>query len=97
LSFRLDSFNNSSSIAITNVSAGFVGATQAIKLGISFTNGAPLLQLTAATNFTYLIQSSTNLLDWTPKVFLSNTNGTMQFMGWGLTNSGAQFYRALTQ
>jgi hypothetical protein len=97
LSFRLDSFNNSSSIAVTNVATGFVGVTQPITLGISLTNGAPLLQLTAATNFTYLIQSSTNLVDWTPTVLLLNTNGTTKFTDSAVTNSSARFYRALLQ
>jgi len=97
LSFRLDSFNNSSSIAVTNVATGFVGVTQPITLGISLTNGAPLLQLTAATNFNYLIQSSTNLVDWTPTALLLNTNGTAQFTDSSLTNSRARFYRALLQ
>ena len=94
LSFRLDSFNNSSSIAVTNVATGFVGVTQPIMLGISLTNGVPLLQLTAATNFNYLIQSSTNLVDWTPTALLLNTNGTAQFMDSALTNSRTRFYRA---
>ena len=67
LSFRLDSFTNSSSIAITNVATGFVGVRQSMMLGISLTNGMPLVQLTAATNFTYLVQSSTNLVDWTDR------------------------------
>ncbi len=95
LSFRLDSFANSSSIAVTNVATGFVGVTQPITLGISLTNGAPLLQLTAATNFTYLIQSSTNLVDWTPTALLLNTNGTAQFIDSAATNSSARFYRAV--
>jgi uncharacterized repeat protein (TIGR03803 family) len=95
LSFRLDSFASSSSIAVTNVATGFVGVTQPINLGISITNGAPLLQLTAATNFTYLVQSSTNLVDWTPTALLLNTNGTAQFMDSAVTNSGARFYRAV--
>jgi hypothetical protein len=95
LSFRLDSFENSSSIAVTNVATGFVGVTQPITLGISLTNGAPLLQLTAATNFTYLIQSSTNLVDWTPTALLLNTNGTAQFMDSAITNSSARYYRAV--
>ena len=95
LSFRLDSFANSSSIAVTNVATGFVGVTQAITLGISLTNGAPLLQLTAATNFTYLIQSSTNLVDWTPTALLLNTNGTAQFLDSASTNSRARYYRAV--
>jgi hypothetical protein len=54
----------------------------------------PLVQLTAATTFTYLIQSSTNLVDWTPTVLLLNTNGTAQFIDSAMTNSRARFYRA---
>jgi len=95
LSFRLDSFDNSSNIAVTNVATGFVDVTQPITLGISITNGAPLLQLTAATNFTYLVQSSTNLVDWTPTALLLNTNGTVQFTDTPVTNSSARFYRAV--
>jgi hypothetical protein len=95
LSFRLDSFTNSSSMAVTNVATGFVGVTQPITLGISRTNGAPLVQLTAATNFTYLIQSSTNLVDWTPTALLLNTNGTAQFIDLAVTNSNPRFYRAV--
>jgi hypothetical protein len=93
LSFRLDSFDNSSSIAVTNVATGFVGVTNPITLGISFTNSRPMLQLTAATNFNYLVQSSTNLVDWTPTALLLNTNGTAQFIDSAVTNSGARFYR----
>ena len=95
LSFRLDSFANSSSIAVTNVATGFVGMTQPITLGISITNGSPLLQLTAATNFTYLIQSSTNLVNWTPTVLILNTNGTTRFIDSAVTNSSRRFYRAV--
>lgn len=95
LSFRLDSFASSSSVAVTNVATGFVGVTQPITLGISLTNGAPLLQLTAATNYTYLIQSSTDLVNWTPTALLLNTNGSVQFMDSAVTNSRARFYRAV--
>jgi hypothetical protein len=94
LSFRLDSFANSSTITVTNVATGFVGVAQPITLRISITNGAPLLQLTAATNYTYLIQSSTDLVNWTPTALLLNTNGTVQFMDSAVTNSGARYYRA---
>jgi hypothetical protein len=97
LSFRLDSFNNTASgITVTNVSTGFAGVTQSILLGISFTNSAPVLQLTAATNFSYLIQSSSNLLQWTPTALLLATNGTAQFVDSGATNSRIRFYRALS-
>jgi hypothetical protein len=53
------------------------------------------VQLTAATNFTYLIQSSTNLVDWTPTALLLNTNGTAQFIDFAVTNSNPRFYRAV--
>jgi murein DD-endopeptidase MepM/ murein hydrolase activator NlpD len=96
LSFRLDSFNGtSSSITITNVATCFVGVTQPITLGISLTNGAPLLQLTAASNYNYLVQSSTNLVDWTPAALLVNTNGSVSFADLTATNSSVRFYRAL--
>ena len=96
LSFRLDSFENSSSIAVTNVATGFVGVTQPITLGVSLdTNGAPILQLTGASGFNYLVQSSTNLVNWTPAALLLNTNGTVLFADPAATNSGARFYRAL--
>jgi hypothetical protein len=97
LSFRLDSFANSSSIAVTNVATGFVGLAQPITLGISITNGVPLLQLTAATNFTYLIQSSPDLVNWTPTALLLNTNGTAQFLDSAITNSSTRYYRAVVQ
>ena len=95
LSFRLDSFDNLSSIAVTNVTTGVVGMTQPITLGISLTNGTPLLRLTAATNFTYLVQSSTYLVDWTPTVLLVNSNGTVVFPDTAATNSSTRFYRAI--
>ena len=97
LSFRLDAFNNaSSSVTVTNVSAGFVGVTQSINLGMAMgTNGAPILQLTGASNFTYLVQSSTNLIDWMPSALILSTNGTVLFADLGWTNSSVKFYRAL--
>jgi hypothetical protein len=96
LSFRLDAFNNtSSSVIVTNLSTGFVGVTQPMTLDISLTAGAPLVELTAATDFTYLIQNSTNLLDWRPMALILNTYGTAQFLDSAVTNSRTMFYRAL--
>jgi hypothetical protein len=95
LSFRLDTFDNASTIAVTNVATGFVGVTQPITLAISLTNNAPLLQLTAATNFTYLLQRSTDMTNWTPTALLLNTNGTSQFIDSAVTGSSARFYRAV--
>jgi hypothetical protein len=96
LGFRLDAFDNTAtSIALTNVATGFVGSTTPLTLGISLTNGTPLLQLTGAANYNYLVQTSTNLVNWTPTALLVNSNGTVRFPVPAATNSNAQFYRAV--
>ena len=98
LSFRLDSFSaGASSVTVTNIATGFAGITGPITLGMVApgSNAPPVLQLTAPTGYTYLVQSSTNLTSWTPTVLLVNTNGTVHFTDPGATNSGLRFYRAL--
>lgn len=97
LNFRLDAFNNtSSSITVTNVATGFVGVTEPVMLNASLnTNGTPLVQLTGVPGYNYLLQSSTNLADWTPAALLVNTNGTVLFSDPAATNSSARFYRAV--
>jgi hypothetical protein len=95
LSFRLDSFGNTSTIAVTNVATGFVGVSQPITLSLYLTNGSPMLQLTGETNYTYLVQSSTNLVNWIPKALLLNTNGTVQFIDSEETNDTTKYYRAV--
>ena len=96
LSFRLDAYNNTaSSVAVTNVTTGFAGTQQPINLQLlTGGNSAPLLQLTAASNFNYLVESSTNLLDWIPTALLINSNGTVLFADPTATNLPQQFYRA---
>ena len=96
LSFRLDSFNNSSSLAVTNVATGLVAAAPSIALGISVMNGRPNLQLTGPAGYDYLVQTSTNLVDWTPTVLLADTNGTISFIDLAATNGPQRFYRAIT-
>jgi len=98
LSFRLDVFTNAeSSITVTNVATGFVGITQPISLAMLLmdSNNTPVLELTAAPGYNYLVQSSTNLVDWLPTALLANTNGTVLFADPALTNRGARFYRAM--
>jgi hypothetical protein len=98
LSFRLDVFTNTeSSITLTNVATGFVGITQPISLAMLLmgSNNTPVLKLTAAPGYNYLVQSSTNLVDWLPTAFLANTNGTVLFADPAVTNRGARFYRAM--
>ncbi len=57
--------------------------------------GRELAQV-AITEFAFnKMQSSTNLVDWTPTSLLLNTNGTAQFMDFAVTNSNARFHRAV--
>lgn len=98
LSFRLDSFTAiGSSITVTNMATGFAGITDPITLAMvpPASNTPPVLQLTAPAGYTYLVESSTNLTNWTPAVLLVNTNGTVHFTEPATTNSGQRFYRAL--
>jgi hypothetical protein len=97
LSFRLDSFSNTTlSVTVTNVTTGFIGLTQPIRLGISLdTNATPILSLSAAPGYNYLLQQSTNLSDWTSLALLPNTNGTVLFPDPAATNSDRRLYRAV--
>jgi hypothetical protein len=98
LSFQLDSFTNVDSvITVTNVATGFVGITEPLRLAVlpSGTNAFPLLQLTGAAGYNYMVESSTNLMDWKPQVLVVNTNGTVYFTDPAATNSGSRFYRAM--
>ena len=55
------------------------------------------MQLTDAPGYNYLVQSSTNLLDWRPTALLVNTNGTVLFADPPVTNSSQRYYRAILQ
>lgn len=99
LGFRLDSFNGTaSSVTVTNVATGFAGITTPLMLQVMppNTNSVPLLKLTGASNFTYMVQFSTNLTSWTPVATLVNSNGISYFADPAVTNSGRRFYRALS-
>ena len=95
LSFRLDSFNNSSSLVVTNVATGFVGLTQPIKLGISITNHAPMVKLVGPSGYNYLLQTSTNLVSWTSIALLANTRMERFCCGLTVTNASKRFYRVV--
>jgi hypothetical protein len=58
-------------------------------------NNAPTLKLTGPTGYNYLVQSSTNLVDWLPTALLVNTNGWVLFADPAVPNSRARFYRAV--
>ncbi len=98
MSFQLDTFTNlNSSITVTNVAAGLVGITEPLRLAVLplGTNSFPLLQLTGAAGYNYMVEASTNLVNWTPTVLVVNSNGTTQFTDPQATNASQRFYRAL--
>jgi hypothetical protein len=96
LSFRLDLYGEAaSSINVTNIATGFFGVTQPINLTASSNQtGRPILQLTATPGYSYLLEASTNLLNWSPAALLINTNGTVLFAP-ERPIPQHQFYRAL--
>jgi len=61
------------------------------------TNGLPQLELTGPAGYAYLVEGSTNLVDWAPRVLLVNSNGTTRFVDPGETITLRRFYRAVTQ
>ncbi len=98
LSFRLEAFNDtSSSIAITNLATGFTGVSEAPQLAIHLqgTNTAPVLNLTGAPGYNYLLEFSTNLTTWEQMATVPNTNGTVLFIDPAVINYSYKFYRAL--
>lgn len=97
LSFRLDPMTNTtSSITVTNVKTGFSGVLQPMQLGMTLAagNNTPLLMLSGAPNYNYLIEGSTNLTDWAAVALLVNTNGEVFFADPAVTNLSRCFYRA---
>ncbi len=98
--FRLDSFNGTrSSATVTNVALGYAGLTQPITLAMvpSASNAPPLLSLTAPAGFNYTVETSTNLLNWTPSALLVNANGTVLFADPAATDGNQRFYRGRLQ
>ncbi len=98
LSFRLDTFTNvESSITVTNVATGFVGISEPLNLEMLLwgSNSVPVLKLTGAPGYNYVLESSTNLVNWTPTALLVNTNGAVWFADPAMTNSSGRFYRAV--
>ena len=97
LGFRLDSFTNIvSSISITNVSLGFAGLTNTVTLGISRVSETNQLTLNGPSNYNYLVESSSNLVDWIPVAIVPNTNGSAVFSDPAATNYNRRFYRAVS-
>ena len=56
-------------------------------------NGQVQLQFAAEPGPTYVVEASTNLVQWTKLSVRTNTTGTVQFDDPGATNCPARFYR----
>lgn len=98
LGFSLNAFTNVvSSLTVTNVSTGYSGPINPIALTAtsSVSSATPVLSLSADAGFNYLIQTSTNLVDWMPFATLVNSNGVVQFTDPGATNQARGYYRAV--
>lgn len=95
--FRLDSYNGTrSSATITNVTLGFAGLEQPITLAVlpPASNGPPWLSLSAPAGFTYAVEVSTNLVDWSTAALLVGTNGPVRFADPAAGSGRERFYRA---
>jgi hypothetical protein len=55
----------------------------------------PVFQLTGQPGYSYSVQASTNLANWTNIAILVNTNGTILFADPASTNYNQMFYRAI--
>lgn len=57
--------------------------------------GVPTFQLTGQAGYTYIIEASTDLVNWADIATLVNTNGTVTFSDPSSTNYPQRFYRAV--
>lgn len=97
LAFRLDPFTNVQSvITVTNITLGATGPSEPFRLQVTFDEegGHRVLELTGQPGFNYVVEGSTNLLNWEPVAIVANTNGAVRFFDAGSTNHNQRFYRA---
>ena len=100
LGFRIDQFSAvASSVSVTNVATGFGGLPNSPKLKIENISGisTPVLTLTGTVNYTYLVETSQDLLNWEPMAAVTLETGVAA----ALTDPSApglqmRFYRAVS-
>ncbi len=97
LTFRLDSFNSvTSQVSVTDVALGFAGSTEPFTLNVGADTAAGItMTLTGDSGYNYLVENSTNLVDWSLFAILANTNGTVRFYDPDAVNYNKRFYRAV--
>ncbi len=97
LSFRIDPFTNvQSSIIVTNIVLGIAGPSiePSLKKTTNTVNSLRVWELTGESGFTYTVETSTNLINWSTIALLANTNGTVRFYDPTSSNAVKRFYRA---
>ena len=96
LSFRFTSFTNvSSTVVVTNITTGLSAGDEAVSLHAATTNGMPVITLTGPVGYSWLLQESTNLINWSILATVLNTNGVARFTDADATNHLQRFYRAV--
>ncbi len=85
-----------SGVILTNITLGMSGPSEPFKLSVTAdTVGASrVLELTGQSNFTYVVEASTNLVTWESISVLVNTNGAVRFYDPDSPNHRQRFYRA---
>ena len=92
----MDSFTNiTSNVTVTNVAAGFAGNTAPMSLDISNMTDGVFMTLSGPSLHNYLVEASTNLVDWAPFAILANTNGAVRFNDPDAASYSKRFYRAV--
>src|SRR5207249_1785375 len=96
IGFRLDPFSGAkSTLSVSNVQVGFAGVKDPFSLAIDRINGSPMLKLIGPPGVTYIVESSSNLINWKPSAALVNTNGIVRFTDPETGSSNQRFYRAV--
>jgi len=98
LGFRIDPFTNIQSIVtVTNIVLGISGPSESFRLSMTTNNvnNIPVMELIGPPNFNYIVEISTNLINWKPIFWLVNTNGSVHFFDQTSTNHTQRFYRAV--
>ena len=100
LGFRLDQFSGVlSSIAVSNVAVGLSGLATQHKLTIASPAGgaAPVLTLTGALGYTYIVESSTDLINWVQMAGVTlDTAATSLLNDPSASTVPKKFYRAVS-
>ena len=99
LSFRLDEVAGSTStVIVNNVTLGTIGIVQPATLNCAFdSNSLPVILLNGPAGLNYIIQESTNLVDWAMAGVISNRTGSISYSDQRMKNEERKFYRVLVR